>query len=480
MKTSLSIQRLPARRTYAAIHIDESRVSTAIAYVTDMGQIYPMRYETCMLGTAAGKLPELARLEASIRECWTRMQMRGPISYHTCILCPPLTGRAEKSATMTRSVSVTRRRPKFRPGPPKIDGHTMAKLERVLATEALPEGCTVCDLKATSYTLDGERPVNYPVGHSAEVLEVTAHRVFADRDLLTAVIQCLKNLGVEVDILLSGFSAAAGWVEQRDRDLGTTAVNLGLFRSALSFHKGDALQPLATVDCGTDMVLDRVGRILRLGRDEIESTLAANRELLGTFNPTGVEPGEFRNRIELGDESLRAMGSASHQAARELASEFVGQVDRTLGPRHGDTRRIVLVGDELLTMWALCVAGRDIPNTEWIWPDWYQWMLPEWRERIIYDESVRESLNAPILGLLRMFTRDSSPQPNLVEQLASLPALEAGQAAGSRIAMAVESVRNSCSNARARLAQTIAARKAHAQHRSRLISPSGSIPWLDH
>lgn len=479
MKTSLSIQRLPTKRTYAVIHIDASRVATAIAYVSDMGQIYPMRYETRMLGTSAGKLPQLAHLDAAVRDCWTSMQAPTPIECKTCILCPPLTGRSQKTATMTHSVAVTRGA-KLRPGAPKIDGHTMSRLERDLATQALPEGCMVCDLKATSYILDGERPVNYPVGHDAEVLEVTAHRVFADRDLLNAAIHSLKELGVRVDILMSDYSAAGGWIEQRDRDLGTTAVNLGLFQSSLSFHKGDTLQNLCTVNCGADMVLDRVGRMLRLGRDEVETTLAAHRELLGTFNPTGVAPGDVRTEIDLGDKSLRAMGPASREAARDLAGELVLKVKRAGGPGQGETRRIMLVGDELLTMWALCIAGREIPNTEWVWPDWYQWMWPDSRERMLYDASVRERLNAPILGLLRACTHEDGLRPNLVEQFESLPALEAGHAAGAQIAGVVESLRNSCTKARDRFARSLATRKAQAQYRSRLISPDGSVSWLNH
>lgn len=480
MKTSLSIHRLPTERTYAVFHIDENCVSAAMAYISDLGQIYPIRYEERSLGTAPGTLPEPARLDTAIRDCWLSMQKSGLIEHKACILCPPLTGRAVKTDSATRSVAVDHRFARLRPGRPVIDGHTMRKLERALITENLPKGCMVCDLKATSYMLDGERPVHYPVKHDAEVLEVTAHRVFTDRDLLTTAITSLKDLGVKVDYLFSDYSASDGWVEHRDRDLGSTAVNLGLFRSALSFHKGDTLPYLGAASCGTDLVLDRVGRTLRLGRDEVRSALAANRELLESFHPAGVRPGEIPAQLELGDELLRAMGAASREAARELAHELVLQVDRILKPVPGDTRRMILVGDELLTMWALCVAGREIPHTEWVWPDSHQWMLSGAREQLVYSRSATDEISAPILGLLRTFTRVDERHPDLMEQNAALPAREAGEAAGSAIASAMQSVRDSCTSARLRLASSIASRKAQAEHRARFVSPNGSVPWLNH
>jgi cell division protein FtsA len=172
-----------------------------------------------------------------------------------------------------------------------------------------PEGFELLNTLACEYRIDGN-PVDKPLGHPANRLEVSTHVLSGKTDTLTQLKRVVQVSSAEVEqfvptALASGVAVEAGNGDSIVIDLGGGKTDAAVFRHGVCTK-------VATVDANADHVTNDIATLIKISKEDAEALKIAH----GHANPSDVGEDETVDVKQVGNETARAF-------PRKVLSEII-------------------------------------------------------------------------------------------------------------------------------------------------------------
>ncbi len=133
-------------------------------------------------------------------------------------------------------------------------GVTQNDMQRALEAAravALPQNQEVIHTIARHWTVDGQDPIQQPVGMTGYRLEVDAHIVTAASSAATNLVQCVHKQGIDVSVLvLEPLASSSAVLKPEERRMGVAVVDMGGGTSDIAIFRDDGLCHTQVLDMG--------------------------------------------------------------------------------------------------------------------------------------------------------------------------------------------------------------------------------------
>ncbi|MBL7115636.1 MAG: hypothetical protein ISS35_07705 [Kiritimatiellae bacterium] len=346
-----TIHSLRPENTFASAIVGDNWVVTAIAHIDRLGrQIIPLRVRRSFYAaTNDGEMNTTAITEA-LERCWTTMGGGNEFEYSKFILClPPRITRSRISAS---SIS-TRPQNTFHTDRATITPAHLRDLQNRVCRDGFWPHYAVADFIPLTYHMDGERLSRDPIGKSASKLDLRAHLVLADQDFTREVLCALKELNIDIDVLMSSHAAVAGNLPRTEKDGDSVLVDVDRQTCACSFFKDGNMSHTEWVEGGSYTILEGAANRLKTKPEELALWLNERENITMPENPApdGLLPlyPSWRSEIT----SLVDLDLAARKAAESIAAPLKNTIENTSARMGRPIRRVILTGDDNLTLRAL-------------------------------------------------------------------------------------------------------------------------------
>ena len=346
-----TIHSLRPENTFASAIVGDNWVVTAIAHIDRLGrQIIPLRVRRSFYAAAGDEEMNTAAITEALERCWTTMGGGNEFEYSKFILClPPRITRSHISAS---SIS-TRPQNTFRADRAVITPAHMRELQNRVCRDGFWPHYAVADLIPLAYHVDGERIVRDPIGKNASKLDLRAHLILADQDFTRNILCSLKELNIDVDVLMSAHAAVTGNLSRTEKDGDCVLVDVDRLTSACTFFKDGHMSHTEWVEGGSYSILEGAAKRLNTQPEELALWLNERENITMPENPApdGLLPLYPSWRSEL--TSLVDLDLAARKAAETIATPLKNAIESASARMGRPIRRVILTGDDNLTLRAL-------------------------------------------------------------------------------------------------------------------------------
>ncbi|MCT4591813.1 MAG: cell division protein FtsA [Candidatus Gracilibacteria bacterium] len=147
-------------------------------------------------------------------------------------------------------------------------------LNRVLeAAEAvsMPQNRRILRIIPKSFSVDEQKGIRSPIGMSAIRLEVDAHIITGQSQIVDNIERCVHQAGVDIDDFVpSSLAAAEAVLSRRQKELGVVSINIGADSTSVVIYEDGAILYSATIPVGGSSVTNDIAIGLRSSIDTAE------------------------------------------------------------------------------------------------------------------------------------------------------------------------------------------------------------------
>ena len=338
---------LPPGQIMAGVMIGCNWVQAFAIHVDPAGALYVMDVGSRLIPTKPGCTPDLRRIKEGLQACWNHL---GPLAQGDyggfCLCLPTWCTRHDRVATSVEIAS-DERIPGF--GTPVVDERDVRRLTEAAAAACETDEHVTVDLFPHYFLLDSGRRVADPRGETTNRLGISTDAVLVERGFVHSILDCLHDMDVKVDVMMST-AAASGGSLSTDRHRGAAVVDLGERYTAVTlFDRGD-LRHVGWWEGGSEDVLKTTAHNLTSTRD-IVASVSGDRDLLLLYGDPNNEIVSLplfswarRHPV------LRNLEYGAQEAVTALVDRIVKELGAAVRKEGLDIERIVLLGDEPMTV----------------------------------------------------------------------------------------------------------------------------------
>lgn len=154
----------------------------------------------------------------------------------------------------------------------KVDGEIREEdVERALEaarTVTVPPNYELLHVLPRGYVIDGQPPVQDPVGMSGIRLEVDTYIISGQSTQIKNLTKAVYQTGLDIeDVVLSVLATAEAVVTARQKELGVAVVNIGASTTTLAVFEGGIPLHVATLPIGSERITSDIAIGLRTSLD---------------------------------------------------------------------------------------------------------------------------------------------------------------------------------------------------------------------
>lgn len=378
------VDELSYENIFGGITFGRNWVVTSIVHADPMGHVMPLRVRRAFFpAPPSGEDIFMPDVEQAIQTCWERMGGGAQFDYSKFIVCLPYGATVSK-----RSSSAISTHPNGKPFKANrtvvTRKHVKQVLNRVSRDGFWPRYATV-DAVPLSYILDGDRLTSDPAGKTAENLKLNAHLVLGEQDTIRSILDCLRTLDIEADVLMSSHAAATGNLAITERDGDTVLVDVDRETIGITFFKAGQIVHTAHINSGSYDILIGAAERLNTQPEELALWLNEREDMAIELMPEDDSLLPLFPRWQHGSPSLVDLDLAARKASARIISEL-HEVMKTAAGMELKPRRVVLMGDDNLSIRSL---RAEIPHLG---------MSCEWRQ----SHEARNGNHLAIPGISRL------------------------------------------------------------------------------
>ncbi|MGF1475024.1 MAG: cell division protein FtsA [Geminicoccaceae bacterium] len=320
------LQRLRGAGPWAVLDVGSSKLCCAIARRRGTGlQLLGLGYQMAE-GFHAGEVVDARAAELSLRAVLHEAEQQAGLVLRETALS--IVGGALQSGTVDATLMLE--------GRAVIADHVESMLAKA-RTDGVADSYTIIHAVPRSFTIDGGRPLQDPVGMRGHELKAKVHLVAARKLPLNQLIQLLARCYVDVkQVVAAPYAAALSVLTEEEARRGAIVLDMGAASTGVAAVVEGRLAHLGTVGQGGQHVTQDLARSLRIGQDDAER--------LKTTKGCVVD----RACDELEAIELTLLGDTGH--APGLVELSRGDLSRLLRPR------VIQILEQTYASWAQAPA----------------------------------------------------------------------------------------------------------------------------
>ena len=333
---------------FAGAVIGDDWVQAVIMHLDPQGGVYPICGQAMILPVTPGLAPSLDLVRRSLKECWLKIDPTGSLLYNKFFLClPPWCARSSDTEVRV-PIEHNRRVPGLRI--PTVRPRHVSDLEEVASWHDVPEHYVTVDLAALAYELDDGRRVSNPEEFITGTLGMQAHRVFADLATTRSMLNGLRTVRVEVDVMMSSHAAAAGVLSEEEMSLGTAVVDVGRRQTHCSFFERGLLRHTSSRDGGTEDVVTSTADRMQLSREDVVTLMKQRAQLLFPDDPNHRIFALPLFRWTMAHPAVQQLDEAAQASVAAIYRRVAHSLNVATREMMLEVNRVILVGDDPLTL----------------------------------------------------------------------------------------------------------------------------------
>jgi hypothetical protein len=397
------VDELSYENILGGISFGRNWVVTSIVHADRMGHVMPLRVRRAFFpAPPADEDIFMPDVEQAIQTCWERMGGGAQFDYSKFIVCLPYGATASRQSSSTISTHPNGR--PFKSNRTVVSRkHVKQVLNRVSRDGFWPRYATV-DMVPISYVLDNDRKTSDPTGKKAEKLQLNAHLVLGEQDTTRSILDCLRTLDIEVDVLMSSHAAAAGNLAPAERDESMVLVDVDRETIGVSFFRNGKMVHTAHITSGSYDILIGAAERLNTQPEELALWLNEREDMSIELTPDDDSLLPLFPRWQHGSPSLVDLDLAARKASAQIISEL-HDVMKSAADMKLEPKRVILMGDDNLSIRSL---RAEIPHLG---------MSCEWRQP--HEAKNGNHLSIPgiarLIGMMKRVSQETIPAQPFLE-----------------------------------------------------------------
>jgi len=333
---------------YAGAVIGDCFVEMLLMHIDPRGAIHPIWAQRVPIDIPMSVTPSIKDITTALVQAWTAKREPDQIHYNRFFLCLP--AWICNSTTDVRQITIPDETDFGIPRTFKVTRKDVRKLKTVISSEGTPEHHLIVDLIPHKYILDTKRLVMDPCGNISRNLGLESLVTYSEIGFTKAILDCLNELGIEVDVMMSPFEAHAGMLSPDEKKSGAVVVDVGRRCTACSFFKDGYLQYSTLLHAGSDNILTDIAEKLNLSFHEAEEIVSQQQELIHRSNPNHKIQSLPLFAWATSHPSTRRLDSVAALSMQKLFNEISRRINSTSIEMMIKFDAVVLAGDDQLTV----------------------------------------------------------------------------------------------------------------------------------
>ena len=180
---------------------------------------------------------------------------------------------------------------------------SMKEINRVMQTALynanVPEDYEVIHVLPYNFRVDGQDSIEDPYGMNASRMEVDVNIIMSQKSNLSNLKKAVRSAGVEIEsIVLSGYASAIAVMDEDEKELGATVIDLGGQTSNLVIHTGNSIRYNDFLAVGSNHITNDLSMALHTPLQIAENVKLRHGNLVETSNEVIELPiiGDEENR----------------------------------------------------------------------------------------------------------------------------------------------------------------------------------------
>lgn len=349
------LEELSLQSTHAAIVIGDNWVAAAKVHVDVLGSVYPFRWQYEFIHTVPDATPSLKAIREALRCCWKRLNESGNTAFSKMFVCLP--GWACITKVIDEQIILDNARNGESHGVVITDKEVAELISKAEADRG-QKGYVVAECIPRHFVVENGRKTDDPVGEMAPSLAMQAHLVLADRSVMETIRDTLSELDVTINVMKSPYTALRGNFSEAEREGAALFVDVDRLKTYCSFVAGGEFLRMSDIAAGSCSILEGAAEGLNLTPGELADWVNEWEEHVqwAKLKPEDYIPGLAHS--EHGPESFEALDEAAGGPAGELFGLIYEKLKFVNARERVHINRVILVGDDFLTLRALKQAGK--------------------------------------------------------------------------------------------------------------------------
>ena len=180
---------------------------------------------------------------------------------------------------------------------------SMKEISRAMQTALynanVPEDYEVIHVLPYNFRVDGQDFIEDPYGMNASRMEVDVNIIMSQKSNLSNLKKAVRSAGVEIEsIVLSGYASAIAVMDEDEKELGATVIDLGGQTSNLVIHTGNSIRYNDFLAVGSNHITNDLSMALHTPLQIAENVKLRHGNLVETSNEVIELPiiGDEENR----------------------------------------------------------------------------------------------------------------------------------------------------------------------------------------
>ena len=180
---------------------------------------------------------------------------------------------------------------------------SIKEITRVMTTALynanVPNEYEVVHVLPYNFRVDDQDYIEDPFGMNASRMEVDVNIIMTQKSNLSNLKKAVRSAGVEIDgIVLSGYASAIATMDEDEKELGVTVIDLGGQTSNLVVHTGNSIRYNDFLGVGSNHITNDLSMALHTPLQVAESVKIRHGNLIETSNEVIELPiiGDEENR----------------------------------------------------------------------------------------------------------------------------------------------------------------------------------------
>lgn len=260
-KPGLDVQ-LSSDKNVLGVSVEDGKVSMGICRMNDKDGLYPLSFHKVSYAGLRDFLPSMANIRKAMHTayCQVRSECRVPVK--KVLFGLPSWNILSRDYSYEMAIA-----PPFS----RITQQTIDSLEQMIRRVYIPDNYVILDTVYKSFIIDNNKQVRDPLGMVGEKIRLNAHLIIAELGVLEGLLDCMKELNLHVDVMVSPFIAgSAGVLTREESEAGVVLIDIGELFTSCSFIYGGMLFDTEIVKLGGYYVSSNVARNIQTTNRDIE------------------------------------------------------------------------------------------------------------------------------------------------------------------------------------------------------------------
>lgn len=332
---------LSNKKNILGISVEDSRIVMALVRMNDIGESIPYFYNKVLYeNKMIGMLPSIEQISNAIKNAYLELKRNCSLPYEHIFLGIPswnLVGR-DYSYEMTIS-------PPFS----KITTRSIERLESWIRRVYIPDNYVIIDIIHKSFIIDGNKTVISPIDMIAEKLSLNTHMIISEAGLLESLLDCIKDIGLKIDIIVSPFVAgAAGALTRQEMETGVVLVDIGELFTTCSFFYNGTLFDTEIIKFGNHNISKNIENNTGVSHRDIENVIEGRKNafLEGQQSENALLIPHMHDGFKIQQLPMKQIKSIMHLSSEQLLDSLIEALKISKGRLDFATSGLVFIGEK--------------------------------------------------------------------------------------------------------------------------------------